>query len=177
MSQLKEILEGTVAGLDKIIEALTPGGGGDVGHPETTLYFDDGTLSSYDWSGEITQQTMIDAGLFDENEGSWIKTITKAEIGTDVMSIESQAFYNCSDLTSVTIPDSMTSIGSWAFYGCSGLASMTIPVSVTSIGGAAFYGCSSLTTLTFEGKTLATVQGMENYSWSIEDESIISVTP
>ena len=40
---------------------------------------------------------------------------------------------------------SVISIGEYAFYGCSGLASVTIPESVTSIGNYAFYGCSSLT--------------------------------
>ena len=39
----------------------------------------------------------------------------------------------------------VTSIGNKAFYQCSGLTSVTIPNSVTSIGGVAFYGCSGLT--------------------------------
>ena len=65
-----------------------------------------------------------------------------------VASIGFEAFANCIDLTSVTIPNSVTSIGGSAFYGCSGLTSVTIGNSVTIIDGHAFYGCSSLTSVT-----------------------------
>ena len=67
--------------------------------------------------------------------------------GTDytVTAIGTDAFYYCSNLTSVTIPGSVTSIGLRAFHECTGLASVAIPGSVTTIGSNAFFDCASLT--------------------------------
>ena len=52
---------------------------------------------------------------------------------------------------SATIPDSVTSIGTDAFRDCTNLTSLTIPYNVTSIGTSAFRDCTNLTLLTFEG--------------------------
>lgn len=62
----------------------------------------------------------------------------------EVLSIRKDAFYECTGLTGVTIPNSVTSIGWEAFSGCTGLTSVTIPNSVTSIGQYAFLGCTGL---------------------------------
>ena len=76
--------------------------------------------------------------------------------GLPVTTIGASAFYNCTELASVTIPDSITSIGSYAFNGCIKLMSITIPDSVESIGNSAFYGCTGLTniSLPFIGASL-----------------------
>ena len=69
-------------------------------------------------------------------------------IPNSVTSIESEAFSDCSGLTSITIPNSVTSIGDQAFRGCKDLTSVTIGNGVTSIGFEAFAYCYDLTSVT-----------------------------
>ena len=82
------------------------------------------------------------------NNSRYVPSSLKEVVITGGISIGSDAFYGCSGLTSITIPDSVTSIGGSAFEDCSGVISITIPNSVTSIGSSAFYGCSGLTSIT-----------------------------
>ncbi|MBQ7849321.1 MAG: leucine-rich repeat domain-containing protein [Clostridia bacterium] len=58
------------------------------------------------------------------------------------------AFYECSELTTVTLPDSLTSIGERAFRGCSNLTGIGIPNHVTTIAEGTFSGCTSLASVT-----------------------------
>ena len=71
-----------------------------------------------------------------------LKSIT---IPNSVTEMGRRAFSGCSSLTGIAIPDSVTEIGKYAFDGCKSLTSITIPDGVTSIGYGAFYNCSSLT--------------------------------
>jgi len=61
-----------------------------------------------------------------------------------VVGIGYEAFFNCSGLTSITIPSTVTTIAERAFYGCTGLTGVAIPSSVSTIGHHAFYGCTGL---------------------------------
>ena len=81
-------------------------------------------------------------------------TVTYNGTTYSVTSIGSYAFYQCSGLTSVTIPNSVTSIGVVSFERCSGLTSVTIPNSVTTIGDFAFMDCSGLTSVTIGGSVI-----------------------
>ena len=69
-------------------------------------------------------------------------------IADGVTTIGQYAFYNCTNLTSITIPSSVTTIGNNTFGDCTSLTSITIPDSVTTIGYGAFIGCTSLTSIT-----------------------------
>ena len=68
-------------------------------------------------------------------------------LGNSVVSIGTYAFYNCSNLTSIHIPESVTDIGNYALRSCKSLSSIYIPEGVTSIGNYAFYYCTSLTSV------------------------------
>ena len=101
-----------------------------------------------------------------------LKTYTVTSIGV-------RAFMNCSDLTSVTIPNSVTSIGDYAFCGC-GLTSVTIPNSVTSIGEYAFCGCrlTSVTipnSVTFIGDKAFDCSRLENINVDSENDNFSSL--
>ena len=99
------------------------------------------------------------------------RNLTSVTVPNSVTSMGDCAFQNCSNLTSVEIPTSVTSIGRSAFAGCSSLTSITIPNSVTSIGNAAFQMCSSLTSITIPNS----VTSVGVYTFS-SCSNLISVT-
>ena len=58
-----------------------------------------------------------------------------------------KAFYKCTSLVLIAIPQGITTIGHGAFGGCRSLASLVIPQGVTTIGDEAFYDCRSLASI------------------------------
>ena len=116
--------------------------------------FEDCTsLTKVNYTGTIDSWVQIEFGSNDANplyyaKNLYINDVLVTEVNiTTATKIKVYAFYGCSSLTSIEIPNSVTSIGNSAFYGCSSLTSVVIPDSVTSIGNSAFRGCSSLTSI------------------------------
>ena len=103
----------------------------------------------YAFYGENATVTYRDQN-YNSYSGEVVIPATVEYNGTEyaVTSIGHRAFYGCSSLTTITLPNSITSIGSEAFCDCSSLTTITLPNSITSIGNQAFAGCSSLTTIT-----------------------------
>lgn len=78
-----------------------------------------------------------------------------------------RAFYDCTSLTDITIPNSVTSIGSSAFSGCTGLTNIEIGESVTAIGNSAFYGCTRLTKINWNAKNVADFISSSNVFYNV----------
>ena len=71
-----------------------------------------------------------------------------------ITSLEDSCFKNCSNLTSITLPEGITSLGYECFRGCSSLTSITVQQVITSLRAGCFSRCSSLTSITLpEGIT------------------------
>ena len=122
---------------------------------------------------ELFTFTLLSNGTYEVTKGPNIAVVNIPEkyAGLYVTTIRDSAFYECSNLTNVTIPNSVTSIGNRAFESCSSLTSITIPNSVTSIGSNAFLRCSSLTSITI-GSGVTSIGGYAFYGCS----SLTSIT-
>lgn len=107
-----------------------------------------------DISGNLIIPSVVNDGEFDyivtsigDHAFYGCSKLISVDIPNSVTSIGWFAFEDCSKLTSINLPNSISSIGPGAFRGCESLLSVTIPEAITSIDGATFYGCSHLTSV------------------------------
>ena len=129
----------------------------------------DGIVGNYAFNGctSLATATISNNGGIGDYALCDCSSLITATLGDSIESIGASAFYGCSKLSEIVIPDAVTAIGSeafencksletvkvgngtksidrYAFGGCSALSSITLGDSVTTIGSDAFYACSSL---------------------------------
>jgi hypothetical protein len=104
-------------------------------------------------------------------------TIPSEINGQPVARIGNNAFDNCTNVTSVTIPDSIISVGEWAFVGCSNLTSVAIPNGVKDIGMAAFYRCPSLTSVKIPASVTSIGRGVFCYCTKLNSITVDASNP
>ena len=76
---------------------------------------------------------------------SYADSITRIRVESGVTRIGDIAFYNCTNVTGVTLPDTLERIGDYAFKNCTSLGYVNFPASLRGIGNAAFESCEKLT--------------------------------
>ena len=109
------------------------------------------------------------------------KDLTSVTIPNTVKNIGNSTFSSCSGLTSITLPNGLTNIGYSAFSGCIGLTSVTIPDGVTNIESSAFNNCSGLTSITIPSSVTSigysTFQGCSNLIYvTVENSTPVSIS-
>lgn len=124
----EEVFAATSDGADIQAVVNAPYRCGMAGDDITWNYYTDGYLEILG-SGEMYEDWSWD------DLGDCIKTV---KIASGIETISPKAFWKCTLLTNIEIPDTVTSIGEFAFYNCSGLENVELPDSITTIGDKAF---------------------------------------
>ena len=95
----------------------------------------------------------------DDNVAPWYdnyrNSISNVILPDGLTNIGNSAFYGCTGITTITIPEGVTKIEDWAFLE-SGLMSINIPDGVITIGKGAFQNCNSLTSATIPDSVIST---------------------
>ena len=141
------------------------------GVDETAIIYADNGDNTYNYG--VTYTSPITSIVCSGNSN--IMTIDySSATTTGWTSIGTNAFTDCSGLTSFVIPSSVTSIGNTVFYNCSGLTSVTIPSGLTSLGEGVFYNCKSLTSITIPSGITGLDNHLFEYCYSLTSVTIPS---
>lgn len=103
----------------------------------------------------VTYNVTAITGTLGRRNGDWCRVgafegctnLTSVTLPNSVTLIDERAFYGCTSLTSINIPNNVTLIAERAFQSCSTLTSVIVGNSVISIEDSAFYACTNLTSL------------------------------
>ena len=167
-SSVTSIERGAFSGCSGLTSITLPFVGARRGNSGTYESLFGYVFGSSDYSGATATKQYYSSSTYSSST-YYIPTALKSVVITDETKIGYGAFYNCSGLTSVTIPNSVTSIGADAFKGCTGVKSatvperftlssvfpdsyaniptVTIPADAAFIADGAFSGCSKITSI------------------------------
>ena len=125
---------------------------------ELTKTVDSGTTDEMNWSlngkGTLTISGKGDMKYYYYSDRPWHKykdKIKKVVVEDGITSISSKAFYDCPNLTEVSIANTVTNIESSAFSNCTSLKSISFPSNVTKLGDYVLNGCTSLENVSIPG--------------------------
>jgi len=164
--------------------------------------------SRMDWYMTVSGATQAEIKPLGSLAGFPVKGVAKWALGNDrslskvdltdtsVEKIGYAAFYGCSSLVSVTLPDSLKEVGDWAFgacgklkemnlsgtqaarigeygfYNCLALAQISFPNTLTAIGKRAFLGCAALKEADLSGTQTAQIGEYAFYNCTALEKAV-----
>ena len=137
----------------------------------------DGSDTVYDVNSiapsKITNGNKIEGLIIEEGDkGLTIGTeafkgcanLSTIKLPSNLKIIDSRAFQGCANLSQIDIPSNtiLSTIAAYAFQNCTNLQKIWLPAALTSIGSKAFYGCNNLTRICIE--SLPTVENTDAFT-------------
>lgn len=109
-----------------------------------------GVMYSFAPAGLTTYTIPTDAGITAIGEGAFYQcnNLTSVTVADAVESLGKYAFYMCENLNAVTLPSGLKSMDYGAFFGCYALENIVIPAGVATIGSEVFGDCTALKSIT-----------------------------
>lgn len=137
----------------------------------TTVERENGSVETFNWVGEISIGTLIEAGLT-PGDSTWPNGPVRIVLGRGVTEITDYTFSHCETLRELVISptvkrigsNALESLGSWALGK---YCTIVIPESVENIDGMALFGNRG-NTVVFKGRTIAEVQALPGYPFSCD---------
>ena len=137
------------------------------------------TMQSFTGTGTRIMKLVLPKSLTTIEAGALNEFVYDLTIQEGITAIPAKAFYNCSRMGNVSLPESLETIGNSAFYGTN-LLDLTIPANVQFIGSSAFQS-AHIKSLTIPANSRLTAIGDHTfsnnrlYSLSILADSITSL--
>ncbi len=112
--------------------------------------------------------------IFGAESPDWSYELVPQKLGRVVITggntIDNKAFYKCSSISEIILPNSLESIGIRSFYGCVSIREIAIPDNVRSIGDDAFFGCTNLENVSMNSSISVGMQAFYGTKYEINTQ-------
>ena len=125
----------------------------NIGVQLMTYTDDNGDTFTY----EYLTSTSVTITAYSGNDEPHAVTVPAKIESYDVAAIGEQAFYACSNIASISLPEGLTTIGAYAFANCEVLTAVSLPKTLETVGKGAFYGCDTLPAIDFSATALSDI--------------------